>query len=146
MILTVGKKNGKKKTEDISFAGKRILLVEDHPLNVIVAKGLLEKKQFEVVTAENGRKAVELVENFPEYYFDAVLMDIRMPVMDGLTATRKIRESGREDGKTVPIVAMTANVFEEDVRKSLDAGMDAHLSKPIEITQMYSVLDSMIYR
>ena len=73
-------------------------------------------------------------------------MDIRMPVMDGLTATRKIRESGREDGKTVPIVAMTANVFEEDVRKSLDAGMDAHLSKPIEITQMYAVLDSMIYR
>ena len=69
-----------------------------------------------------------------------------LPGQYGLPGTRKIRESGREDGKTVPIVAMTANVFEEDVRKSLDAGMDAHLSKPIEITQMYAVLDSMIYR
>ena len=96
--------------------------------------------------APNGKRCVEMFLDSAPGWYDAILMDLRMPVMDGLTATRKIRESGREDGKTVPIVAMTANVFEEDVRKSLDAGMDAHLSKPIEITQMYAVLDSMIYR
>ena len=83
------KKARKERTENISFEGKRILLVEDHPLNVIVAKGLLEKKQFEVVTAENGKKAVELVTDAPEYYFDAILMDIRMPVLDGIEAAYK---------------------------------------------------------
>ena len=99
----------KERTENISFEGKRILLVEDHPLNVIVAKGLLEKKQFEVVTAENGKKAVELVTDAPEYYFDAILMDIRRPVLDGIEAARQIRALDRADVKELPIIAMTAN-------------------------------------
>ena len=77
-------------------------------------------------------------------YYDVILMDIRMPVMDGLAATRCIRESDHSDSKTVPIVAMTANVFEEDVKKSFDAGMNAHLSKPVDIKQMYAVLDELI--
>ena len=105
-----------------------------------------EHVNLQVDVAVNGEEGVTHFLSHEPGYYDVILMDIRMPVMDGLTATRKIRESGREEGKTVPIVAMTANVFEEDVRKSLDAGMDAHLSKPIEITQMYAVLDSMIYR
>ena len=84
------------------------------------------------------------MEQNPEGYFDAIVMDIRMPVMDGLAATRCIRESDHADSKTVPIVAMTANVFEEDVKKSFDAGMNAHLSKPVDIKQMYAVLDELI--
>ncbi|WP_158576220.1 response regulator [Roseburia sp. AM23-20] len=141
--MTVGKKSGKK-TEDISFAGKRILLVEDHPLNVIVAKGLLEKKQFEVVTAENGRKAVELVENFPEYYFDAVLMDIRMPVLDGIGAARELRALDREDVKDLPIIAMTANAGEEDRKQTREAGMNEHLAKPIDPKLLYATLQKFI--
>ncbi len=77
-------------------------------------------------------------------YYDVILMDIRMPVMDGLTAADKIRKSGREDGRKIPIVAMTANAFEEDVRKSFAAGMNAHLSKPVDIMRMYAVLDEML--
>ena len=138
------KKERKEKTEDISFAGKRILLVEDHPLNVIVAKGLLEKKQFEVVTAENGRKAVELVENFPEYYFDAVLMDIRMPVLDGIGAARELRALDREDVKDLPIIAMTANAGEEDRKQTREAGMNEHLAKPIDPKLLYATLQKFI--
>ena len=136
MILTVGKKSGKKK--------QRILLVEDHLLNVIVAKGLLEKKQFEVVTAENGRKAVELVENFPEYYFDAVLMDIRMPVLDGIGAARELRALDREDVKDLPIIAMTANAGEEDRKQTREAGMNEHLAKPIDPKLLYATLQKFI--
>ena len=123
----------------------KILIADDFALlREDICDTLNAQEDMQVVgTAESGAQAEKLA---AETDYDVILMDIRMPVMDGLTATRKIRESGREDGKTVPIVAMTANVFEEDVRKSLDAGMDAHLSKPIEITQMYAVLDSMIYR
>ena len=79
-----------------------------------------------------------------EKHPDVVITDIRMPVMDGLAATRCIRESDHSDSKTVPIVAMTANVFEEDVKKSFDAGMNAHLSKPVDIKQMYAVLDELV--
>ncbi len=96
--------------------------------------------------AVNGEEGVTHFLSHEPGYYDVILMDIRMPVMGRLTATRRSGNPDVEEGKTVPIVAMTANVFEEDVRKSLDAGMDAHLSKPIEITQMYAVLDSMIYR
>ena len=131
---------------DYDFTGKRALLVEDNEVNIEITRNILLHKNLQVDVAVNGEEGVTHFLSHEPGYYDVILMDIRMPVMDGLTATRKIRESGREDGKTVPIVAMTANVFEEDVRKSLDAGMDAHLSKPIEITQMYAVLDSMIYR
>ena len=128
------------------YRQKRALLVEDNEVNIEITRNILLHKNLQVDVAVNGEEGVTHFLSHEPGYYDVILMDIRMPVMDGLTATRKIRESGREDGKTVPIVAMTANVFEEDVRKSLDAGMDAHLSKPIEITQMYAVLDSMIYR
>ena len=138
------KKARKERTENISFEGKRILLVEDHPLNVIVAKGLLEKKQFEVVTAENGKKAVELVTDAPEYYFDAILMDIRMPVLDGIEAARQIRALDRADVKELPIIAMTANAGDEDRRQTKEAGMNEHLTKPIDPKLLYTTLQKFI--
>ena len=129
---------------DYDFTGKRALLVEDNEINIEITKNILLHKNLEVEVAVNGEEGVaRYLEHEPGYY-DVILMDIRMPVMDGLTATKQIRCSGREDSLQVPIVAMTANVFEEDVRKSFEAGMDAHLSKPLDIKQMYFVLDSMI--
>ena len=93
----------------------------------------------------SGKRALLVEDNETNIeYYDVILMDIRMPVMDGLAATRCIRESDHSDSKTVPIVAMTANVFEEDVKKSFDAGMNAHLSKPVDIKQMYAVLDELV--
>lgn len=128
------------KTDSHCLRGKRILLAEDHPLNVLISTKLLEKMEITVEPAENGVSAVDRFKRSPAYYYDAILMDIRMPVMDGLEATREIRALMRADAKTVPIVAMTANAFAEDVAKSRDAGMNAHLSKPIEPEALYSIL------
>ena len=124
----------------------KVVIVEDEELIRTGLEYMIDWIKMDCTLSGVAKDGAEGLTMICEKHPDVVITDIRMPVMDGLTATRKIRESGREDGKTVPIVAMTANVFEEDVRKSLDAGMDAHLSKPIEITQMYAVLDSMIYR
>jgi len=95
--------------------------------------------------AENGREAVELFERSVPGSYDAILMDIRMPEMDGLEATRRIRALDREDARRVPIVAMTANAFDEDVQLSLQAGMDAHLSKPVEPEHLYQMLEELIF-
>ncbi|MCI2058073.1 MAG: PAS domain-containing protein [Oscillibacter sp.] len=131
-------------SRDFRFDGKRILLAEDHPLNVEVAVKLLEAKGFAVDHAENGLRALEMFTTAPVGYYDAILMDIRMPDMDGLQASYSIRRWRREDAKTVPIIAMTANAFEEDVQKSRAAGMNAHLAKPIDPQQMYQTLYDFI--
>lgn len=120
--------------------GKRVLLVEDHPLNLEIARRILEKKKMVVYCAENGKIAVEKFASSEENFFDMVLMDIRMPVMSGLEATAAIRSLDREDAKNVFIVAMTANAYAEDVAQSKEAGMDMHLSKPIEPNILYDVL------
>ena len=91
-------------------------------------------------TAENGRQALEKIAASPEGYFDLVFMDIQMPVMDGYEATRQIRQLSRKDVGTLPIVAMTANAFPEDIRHAQDAGMDAHLAKPIGPDSLYAVM------
>ena len=122
------------------FLGKKILLVEDHPLNTMVAKRLLEKQKMEVVHADDGKKALDLFRESEEGTFDAILMDVRMPVMDGITATKKIRALQREDAETIPIIAMTANAFDEDKRHTFEAGMNAHLAKPIEPRMLYDTL------
>lgn len=122
------------------FVGKRILLVEDHPLNTVVARRLLEKQKMEVVHAENGQEALDYFMNSEIGEFDAILMDVRMPVMDGITATQKIRELEREDAQTIPIIAMTANAFDEDKQHTYEAGMNAHLAKPIEPRMLYDTL------
>ena len=122
------------------FLGKKILLVEDHPLNTMVAKRLLEKQKMEVVHADDGKKALDLFRESEEGTFDAILMDVRMPVMDGITATKKIRALQRKDAETIPIIAMTANAFDEDKRHTFEAGMNAHLAKPIEPRMLYDTL------
>lgn len=128
------------------FCGKRILLVEDHPLNTIVSKRLLEKQKMDVVHAENGKEALELFAESEAGAFDAILMDIRMPVMDGIEATKKIRELERADTKTVPIIAMTANAYDEDKKHTYEAGMNAHLAKPIEPRVLYDTLAKLLTR
>jgi len=120
--------------------GKRVLLCEDQPLNQKVAVYLLEKAGVRVEIAENGQRGVSLFGQSPPGHFDAVLMDVRMPVMDGIAATAAIRALGRADASAVPIIALTADAYEEDVKKSNDAGMNAHLSKPVDPQMLYSTL------
>ncbi|MEG2396642.1 MAG: ATP-binding protein, partial [Oscillospiraceae bacterium] len=126
--------------KDFDFSAKNILLVEDHELNILVATRILTSKGMSVVSAQNGKLGVEAFENSKEKFFDAVLMDIRMPVMDGLMAASAIRNLKRTDCKKVPIIAMTANAFDEDIKKSLKAGMNAHLAKPIEPQKLFDTL------
>lgn len=122
---------------DSVLAGKHILLCEDHPLNQEIAKALLEEKKMIVTMADNGREGLELFRSSGEGFFDAVLMDLRMPVMNGYEATGAIRSLSRPDAKTVPIIAMSADAFDEDVQKCLAAGMNDHISKPIEPAVMF---------
>lgn len=129
-----------------SLQNKCILLAEDHPLNAQIATKLLEKKGMRVVHAENGKRAVELFSQSTEGYYNVILMDIRMPIMDGLEATKAIRLLDRGDSKTIPIIAMTANAFEEDVKMSLAAGMNAHLAKPIDPKKLYDTIISLIQK
>ncbi len=133
-------------TEDLKtiLQGKKVLLCEDHPLNTLVATKLLEKVGITVVTAENGLIGVNKFADSEENEFNAVLMDIRMPIMDGLEATTKIRALNRQDAKSVPIIAMTANAFSEDRSLSKSAGMNEHLSKPIEPQLLYKTLSDYI--
>ena len=121
--------------------GMKVLLVEDTPLNMEIAKFMLEDEGIEVMTAENGQIAVNIFNNSPENTFNAVLMDVRMPVMDGLTATKSIRTLPRTDAVTVPIIAMTADAYSEDIRRTTDAGMNAHLTKPVSQEKMLSTLE-----
>ena len=126
------------------LAGRRVLMAEDVEQNAEILQDLLELEDVESEHARNGEIAVRMFSESPAGYYDAVLMDVRMPVMDGLSATRAIRALDRPDAKTVPIIAMTANVFDEDVERSLQAGMDAHLSKPIEPERMYETMARLI--
>ena len=126
------------------LAGRRVLMAEDVEQNAEILEDLLDLEEIEHEHAENGQLAVEMFASKPEGYFDAILMDVRMPVMDGLTATQRIRSLDRPDAKTIPIIAMTANVFDEDVQRSHEAGMDAHLSKPIEPDRLYETMARLI--
>ena len=132
-------------TQEYDFTGRRVLLVEDNSINTEVAVMLLESKGFVVDTAENGLRALELFSKSKEGEYDAILMDIRMPLMDGLTAATNIRHLSNADAKTVPIIAMTANAFDDDIEKSKIAGMNAHLAKPIEPERLYQTLVHFIF-
>jgi len=125
--------------------GCRVLIAEDMEINAEILMDLLEMEGIEADHAENGQLAVEMFEQHPLNTYDAVLMDVRMPVMDGLEATRALRAMDRADAKTIPIIAMTANAFDEDVQRSLQAGMSAHLSKPVEPERLYETLDKLIH-
>lgn len=138
-------KNTPEETEEgISFEGLHLLIVEDQELNAEVLTDLLELEGITSEWAENGQKGMEQFEGSEEGHFDAILMDIRMPVLDGLAATREIRKLERPDAKTIPIIALSANAFEEDVKECLDAGMNRHLSKPVDIDALKAVLRDLI--
>ena len=122
------------------LAGSLMLVVEDMEINAEILMSLLEMEDIRSERAENGQVAVDMFSERPVGYYDAILMDVRMPVMDGLEATRAIRSLNRPDAKSIPIIAMTANAFDEDVRQSLQAGMNAHLSKPVEPERLYETL------
>ena len=129
---------------EISLDGRRILLAEDMPINAEIIKQLLSIKGMETDHAENGELALTMFRDSEPHTYDAVLMDVRMPVMDGLETASAIRALSREDAKTIPIIALTANAFDEDVQLSLQAGMNAHLSKPVEPDQLFNTLEELI--
>jgi len=135
---------GDEEKHKAELAGRRILLAEDMLVNAEIMKMVLEMREMQVDHAENGRVALEKFSGNPEGYYSAILMDMRMPEMDGLTATREIRALDREDAKEIPIIALTANAFDEDVQRSLQAGLNAHLSKPVEPDLLFETLESLI--
>lgn len=124
-----------------SFNGKRLLFVEDNEINREIAQTLLEMNDFFVETAGNGQIALQMFCKKEPFYYDAILMDIHMPVLDGIETTKRLRTMGRADSRTIPIIAMTANAFSEDSRKSLQIGMNGHLSKPIQIQELLKMLN-----
>lgn len=126
--------------EEASIEGMKILLVEDNDLNLEVAQYILEDVGAEITVAKNGFEAVKFFEESEENAFDAVLMDVMMPVMDGLMATKRIRELKRKDAREVPIIAMTANVFNEDVMAAREAGMNEHIAKPLDFDKLIHTL------
>lgn len=135
-----GSQNTIKPSAIYTIKGKRILIAEDNELNAEIAKTVLEDVGALVTRVENGQQAVELFKEKPEGTFDAILMDLMMPVMDGYTATRKIRSLECSDAKTIPIIAMTANAFQEDAKKCIAVGMNAHLAKPLDIEKMKTII------
>ncbi len=126
------------------FANKRLLLVEDNELNREIAHDILEEYGFVIETAEDGDIAVDMVKNAALGYYDLILMDIQMPRMDGYEATRQIRRLDDRDLANIPIVAMTANAFEEDVQNALAAGMNAHIAKPIDVPKLLVTLQQVL--
>jgi|TergutMp193P3_1026864.scaffolds.fasta_scaffold01736_4 signal transduction histidine kinase/ActR/RegA family two-component response regulator len=146
-IRCASRKNIEKKAEqqqddnvDYDFTGKRCLVVDDIEINREIILELLSHTGMEFDTAYNGANALEKFKSSPEGYFNIILMDMQMPVMDGCMAASEIRRLGRPDASTVQIIAMTANVLREDVVRAAEAGMNAHLGKPIEIAEMFKVL------
>lgn len=126
------------------FGGKRVLLVEDIELNREIAEVILTESGFLVETAPDGTDAVSMVSQSEEYYYDAILMDVQMPIMDGYEATRTIRNMARKDVKTLPIIAMTANALEEDKEAAIKNGMNAHIAKPLDMDIFISVLHQFL--
>ena len=131
-----------KKTVDLK--GRRVLLAEDVAVNAEIMMMVLAMREMACELAENGQIAVDMFAAHEPGYYDAILMDMRMPVMDGLEATRTIRAMQRPDAKEIPIIALTANAFDEDVQRSMQAGLNAHLTKPVEAESLFGTLESLI--
>lgn len=122
------------------FSGHRVLIVEDNDLNMEIALEFLQSLGVVCEGAENGRRAVEMFNASAPGHYEMILMDVRMPVMNGYEATREIRRLEREDARQIPIVAMTADAFSSDIKMALNAGMNEHLSKPVSIKRLQEVL------
>ena len=131
-------------TEEVhaDVTGMRVLLVEDNEINREIAQYMLEDAGVTVINAENGRQAVDCYFSSENEEFDCILMDVMMPVMDGLEATRIIRGSKRADAKTIPIIALSANAFAEDAQMAKEAGMNEHLPKPLDMEEVFRVMAS----
>ena len=129
-----------KQNRPVDFSGKRILLAEDNDLNAEIAAEILQEYGFRVERAADGAVCVEMLLQAEPQYYDLILMDVQMPVMDGYTATRTIRALKDEGKAAIPIIAMTANAFEEDRRQALSVGMNEHIGKPIDIDRLLAVL------
>ena len=138
------KKNEALAHSTVDLTGRRVLLAEDVPVNAEIMMMLLGMREMESDLAENGRIAVEKFSSHEPGYYDAVLMDMRMPEMDGLEATKAIRAMDRPDAKEIPIIALTANAFDEDVQRSMQAGLNAHLSKPVDPEVLFETLENLI--
>ena len=134
-----------KEKKRASLKGRHILMAEDVLINAEIMKKIILMREAEIDHAENGRILLEMFQKSPVGYYDAILMDVRMPEMDGLEATAAVRQLDRSDAKNIPIIAMTANAFDEDVQRSLQVGMNAHLSKPVEPERLYQTLEELIW-
>ena len=130
--------------QSMNLSGKRVLLVEDNVINMEIAHAILEEEHLNITEAKNGKEAFEIFQNSRLDEYDVIIMDVMMPVMDGLEATKAIRELEREDAKKIPIIAMTANAFEEDRKACLEAGMNEHIGKPIDIPQLKRVITKLL--
>jgi CheY-like chemotaxis protein len=138
------RKNAELESKTADLSGKRVMLAEDVAINAEIIMMVLSMREIDVDLAENGRIAVEKYTEHDPWYYDAILMDMRMPEMDGLEATKAIRSSGREDAKAIPVIALTANAFDEDVERSMQAGLNAHLSKPVDPELLFETLETLI--
>ena len=138
------KKNIRLERETADLRGLRVLLAEDVAVNAEIMMMVLSMREMEVDLADNGQIAVDKFKEHEAGYYAAILMDMRMPVLDGLDATRMIRALERPDAKTIPIVALTANAFDDDVQRSMQAGLNAHLSKPVEPEALFRTLESLV--
>lgn len=138
------KKQMKIEKKKADLTGKRVLLAEDMEVNAQIMIEVLKMRDIEADHAENGKIALEMFKNHEEGYYSAILMDMRMPEMDGLEATAEIRKLDRSDAKQIPIIALTANAFDEDVQRSLQAGLNAHLSKPVQPDVLFETLEGLI--
>ena len=143
-VLKISSKHEKKEHHDTNFTNKRILLVEDNELNREIAVELLMPTGVKVETVCNGAEGVKAFEKSPCGYFNLILMDIQMPIMNGYTATENIRKLNRPDATTIPIFAMTADAFSSDVEHARKVGMDGHLAKPIDISQLMNILEKYL--
>lgn len=139
------KKAGPEPSE-VDLAGRRVLIAEDIMENAEIVMDLLELEGVESEHAENGKIALDMFNRSPEGYYDVILMDLRMPVMDGLEASRQIRASSHPDAKKIPIIAVTANAFESDVKATMEAGMNAHLAKPADSDLLYETMRQQLAR
>lgn len=138
------RKNESLEREIADLKGRRVLLAEDVQINAEIIMMLLSMREMDVDLAENGRIATEKFAEHGVWHYDVILMDMRMPEMDGLEATRRIRAMDREDAREIPIIALTANAFDEDVQRSMQAGLNAHLSKPVEPEALFETMENLI--
>lgn len=130
--------------EEAFLEGKKVLIAEDNMINMEIAQEILKSFGMESEEAWNGKEAVELFERKPTGYFDIILMDMQMPVMDGCEAAAAIRCSEKKDGGTIPIIAVTANAFAEDIVSTQKAGMNAHVSKPIDFQILKETMEKLL--